>query len=228
MTKIQCAVIRDLLPLYYDGICSDETKNLVEEHIASCDECKTELESLNATIEIPMIELENRKQDQKMIRRMAYSLQNLRKKALYKGVGITAIVGLLIFCGYYALFEWDIKSVDSDNFKISNISQLNNGHIAYSVDFLDEYDVMRVKYTLDEEGNFYMTPLRPIVKLKTERPIGDVHEAFNLQAQQEDRNQEIHALYYGSPDDAVLIWEKGMELPKASEEMERMFEMRYE
>ena len=228
MTKIQCAVIRDLLPLYYDGICSDETKKLVEGHIASCDECKTELESLNATIEIPTIEIQNRKQDQKMITRMAYSLQKLRKKALYKGVGITAIVGLFIFCGYYALFEWDIKSVDSDNFKISNISQLNNGHIAYSVDFLDEYDVMRVKYTLDEEGNFYMTPLRPIVKLKTERPIGDVHEAFNLQAQQEDRNQKIHALYYGSPDDAVLIWEKGMELPKASEEMERMFEMRYE
>lgn len=226
MTKIQCSVIKDLLPLYVDDVCSDDTKKLVEEHIASCNECKTELESLNVTIEIPLIEIQNRIQDQKMIRRMAYSLKKLRKKALYKGVGITAMVGLFIFFGYYALFEWNIQSVDSENFKISDISRLNNGHIAYSVDFLDEYDVNRVKYFLDEAGNFYMIPLRPIVKQKTEHPIGDAHEEFNLQAQQEYwNNQEIYALYYGSPDDAVLIWEKGMELPKASSEMERNFDM---
>ncbi|SES46730.1 zf-HC2 domain-containing protein [Psychrobacillus sp. OK032] len=226
MTKIQCSVIRDLLPLYYDGVCSDETKKLVEEHIASCNECKTELESLNVAIEIPMLEIQNRNQDQKVIRSMAYSLKKLRKKALYKGVGITAMVGLFIFCGYYALFLWNIQSVDSENFKISDIFQLNNGHIVYSVDFLDEYDVLRVKYSLVEDGNFYMIPLRPIVKQKTEHPIGDVQEEFILQAQQENwNNQEIHALYYGSPDDAVLIWEKGMELPKASAEMERKWDM---
>lgn len=226
MKEIHCDVIKDLLPLYYDGVCSEETQVLIEAHIASCNECKKELESLHATIEIPPIEIENRKQDEKMIRKMASSLQKTRKKALYKGMGITAFIGLFMFCMYYSLFEWNIQPVQSDNFNISNIAQLSNGHIVYSVDFLDEYDVMRVKYSLDEEGNFYMTPLRPIVKLKTERPIGDAHEEFILQANEENwNNQEIKALYYGSPDDAVLIWEKGMKLPKASPEVEQSFDM---
>lgn len=226
MKEIQCAVIKDLLPLYYDGVCSEETRILIEAHIASCNECKKELESLHATIEIQPIEIENRKQDEKMIRKIAFSLQKTRKKALYKGMGMTALIGLFVFCVYYSLFEWDIQPVQSDNFNISNIAQLSNGHIVYSVDFLDEYDVMRVKYSLDEDGNFYMTPLRPIVKLKTDRPIGDANEEFILQANEDSwDNREIKALYYGSPGDAVLIWAKGMQLPKASTETEQSFDM---
>jgi len=226
MKDIHCAVIKDLLPLYYDGVCSEETRMLIEEHMGSCNECKKELESLHATIEIPPIEREHRKQDEKMIRKMASSLQKVRKKALYKGIGMTALIGLLMFCVYYSLFEWDIQPVQRDNFNISNVAQLSNGHIVYRVDYLDEYDVMRVKYSLDEEGNFYMTPLRPIVKLKRERPIGDENVAFTLQVNEENwDNREIKALYYGSPDDAVLIWEKGMKLPKASPEVEQSFDM---
>ena len=224
MKEIQCPVIKDLLPLYFDGVCSEETRKLTEEHIASCNDCKRDLESLNTTIEIPKIEMPNREQDEKMFRKMAYSLKKMRKKALYKGIGITSTIGLFIFCIYYSLFLWNIQPVKSDNFKISDVSQLTNGNIVYSVDFLDEYDVMRVKYSLDKEGNFYMTPLRPIVKLKTEHPIGDAHEEFILQANAENWNgQEIKALYYGTPDDAVLIWEKGMKLPKASPEVEKSF-----
>ena len=226
MKDIHCAVIQDLLPLYYDGICSEETRMLIEAHIASCNECKKELENLHTTIEIPSIEIENRKQDEKMIRKIAFSLQKVRKKALYKGMGMTALIGLFMFCVYYSLFEWDIQPVQSDNFNISNIAQLSNGYIVYSVDFLDEYDVKRVKYSLDEEGNFYMTPLRPIVKLKRERPIGDEYAEFILLANEENwHNREIKALYYGSPGDAVLIWKKGMQLPKASQEVEQSFDM---
>ena len=43
---MDCSVIRDLLPLYADGNCSDETRKLVEEHIASCPECKAKIEVL--------------------------------------------------------------------------------------------------------------------------------------------------------------------------------------
>mgnify|MGYP005610469041 FL=1 len=71
-----------------------------------------------------------------------------------------------------------------------------------------------------------MTPLRPIVKLKRERPIGDEYAEFILLANEENwHNREIKALYYGSPGDAVLIWKKGMQLPKASPEVEQSFDM---
>ena len=40
MNKIPCAVIKDLLPLYIDGLTSEETNALVEEHLAECDGCR--------------------------------------------------------------------------------------------------------------------------------------------------------------------------------------------
>jgi hypothetical protein len=37
--KIKCAVIEDLLPLYIDEVCSEESKILVEEHLKECGLC---------------------------------------------------------------------------------------------------------------------------------------------------------------------------------------------
>ncbi len=37
--KLNCNVIQDLLPLYADRICSGESRELVEEHIAECESC---------------------------------------------------------------------------------------------------------------------------------------------------------------------------------------------
>ena len=41
-----CGVVRDLLPLYVDGVCSDASRALVDEHIASCPECAKMLAQL--------------------------------------------------------------------------------------------------------------------------------------------------------------------------------------
>ena len=38
--KLSCAVVQDLLPLYVDGVCSDESKRLVEAHLAECADCR--------------------------------------------------------------------------------------------------------------------------------------------------------------------------------------------
>ena len=40
--KLSCNVIRDLLPLYRDGVCADETRTLVEEHLAGCASCRAD------------------------------------------------------------------------------------------------------------------------------------------------------------------------------------------
>lgn len=47
--KLNCNVIRDLLPLYLDQICSDESKELVDEHLASCRDCSVLLQQMRST-----------------------------------------------------------------------------------------------------------------------------------------------------------------------------------
>lgn len=44
--KINCNIIRDLLPLYADRICSDESKALVDEHLAECRNCSALLNQM--------------------------------------------------------------------------------------------------------------------------------------------------------------------------------------
>ena len=41
-----CGIIDDLLPLYVDGACSDESKAAIEAHLASCKACREKLERM--------------------------------------------------------------------------------------------------------------------------------------------------------------------------------------
>ena len=43
---MNCEIIKDLLPLYVDGICSKETEQAVREHLKTCDACRTVYEDM--------------------------------------------------------------------------------------------------------------------------------------------------------------------------------------
>ena len=38
--KLSCGVIRDLLPLYAENLAGEESRQLVEEHLADCEACR--------------------------------------------------------------------------------------------------------------------------------------------------------------------------------------------
>ena len=43
-----CALIQDLLPLYRDGVCSDESRKAVEAHLKGCPACQAALAAMGA------------------------------------------------------------------------------------------------------------------------------------------------------------------------------------
>ncbi len=50
--KIPCKVIRDLLPLYHDEVCSAESRQLVEEHLEQCEACRSELRTMEERLHV--------------------------------------------------------------------------------------------------------------------------------------------------------------------------------
>ena len=44
--KVPCAVIRDLLPLYAEDLASEESRQMVDEHLTDCPDCRARLEKL--------------------------------------------------------------------------------------------------------------------------------------------------------------------------------------
>jgi MFS family permease len=49
MNRKTCHIVEDLLPLYHDGICSEESKEFVEEHLKECPSCAARLKELEDT-----------------------------------------------------------------------------------------------------------------------------------------------------------------------------------
>lgn len=93
--KMECDVIRDLLPLYAEKIASPATNALVEQHLAECPDCRAQLEQMEQPLPVqpelqPEAPLEN-------IRR------TLRKKSIRTAAAavLTALcaVGLVFWMG---------------------------------------------------------------------------------------------------------------------------------
>lgn len=97
--EISCEVIKDLLPLYQDGICSDESRKIVEEHLQSCDECRELLDNMNQKIDVSgnMDRYEEiadlKKLSKKWNRKMMLSML----KGAFSALIIVAIVFIIVY-----------------------------------------------------------------------------------------------------------------------------------
>ena len=49
--KLSCGIVKDLLPLYEEEICSEDSKKSVEEHLKQCRECAAFYEKLHSPLE---------------------------------------------------------------------------------------------------------------------------------------------------------------------------------
>lgn len=227
MSKVSCEIVKDLLPLYYDNVCSDDSKRMVEIHLSDCERCKFELNRIQDDIIISKEEINKNREEGNVIKNLSNFWKRTKVKAFIKGGIITALSFTVIFLGYFGLFHWNITSVPINVVKITNVCELKDGRIGYHFELTDGYNLNRIKYDMDEKGNFYLTPLRTIIKAKAQSTYGlaNGYEFYDIKGLEMNRKgAEIKALYYGTPKDNILIWKKGMDLPKASEEIEKMFD----
>lgn len=54
MKEIKCTIIQDVLPLYIDDVVSNDTKDMVDEHLQHCENCKKEYEFMKRELYIPV------------------------------------------------------------------------------------------------------------------------------------------------------------------------------
>lgn len=86
--KTPCSVIRDLLPLYQDGVCSPESRQLVEEHLEECETCRAEWERMSAPIPTAHPQVEERT----VAQAASSAWKRGRQRAFRKGFVIAAVL----------------------------------------------------------------------------------------------------------------------------------------
>jgi len=104
--RINCGIVSDLLPLYVDGICSDESKALVEAHLAECEACRSRRENMvGQDCFVPQgseeIKLTNG------LKRMKSRLN----RRMMIAVGCALAAALAVFIGFAALNVQPLKSL---------------------------------------------------------------------------------------------------------------------
>lgn len=58
---MKCSIVEDLLPLYLEDMCSEETKAALEEHLQGCSVCGEKLARLRDSVIIPQMKKEERR-----------------------------------------------------------------------------------------------------------------------------------------------------------------------
>ena len=91
--KVPCDIIEDLLPLYHDDVCSEDSRNMVNEHLQTCEKCRMLLSMMDENIE----EAAFLDSDRPM-KAMKKAWDRGKKKSFRKGlrIGIATITAIVL------------------------------------------------------------------------------------------------------------------------------------
>lgn len=89
--NIPCDTVRDLLPLYHDEVCSQESRKLVEEHLAGCESCRAELAKMGKEEPSAM-------ETARPLKEIAETWKKSKLDAFFKGALLISLVAMLA-CG---------------------------------------------------------------------------------------------------------------------------------
>ncbi|MBR1592831.1 MAG: zf-HC2 domain-containing protein [Ruminococcus sp.] len=94
--EIPCGVIQDLMPLYNEGLCSEDSIMLVEEHLQTCEECR----EIYGQLDIPTVRKQSEPSE-------AETFKKINKKL--KSSKITKIMSAVL-CVFLVIFGiWNVS-----------------------------------------------------------------------------------------------------------------------
>lgn len=90
--NVSCNIVRDLLPLYAEGLVSPDTEKMVHDHLITCNTCTKELAMLKKPLPLPVM-VDSRK---------LYRLRNAIWRRFALGViAVSAVVMLAVWLCCY-------------------------------------------------------------------------------------------------------------------------------
>lgn len=148
--SISCNIIKDLLPLYHDKVCSEETKRAVEEHIKTCPSCWEEYDKMLASDGIVRSVY-----DEEHEKKIAESYKKVRRKNMIKtimasclalilvGVLALGVVGCVKIYKTWPVYPQPIKNFDT-------VEELKNGMEKDGFELLyPDLSLLHTKYDYD-------------------------------------------------------------------------------
>lgn len=118
MSKESCFLIKDLLPLYIDDLCSKESTEIIKNHLDVCSECNKEYEQLTNQPEMKIVN----DNSTELIKGVGNMFRKDKKKAILKTVSIFLIVFILLGVFAYLKVPLMIYKIEFDRGRYSGVT----------------------------------------------------------------------------------------------------------
>ncbi len=219
--NLPCDMVRDLLPLYHDNVCSETSKTLVTEHLKTCSGCTQTLKALKLEMQMPSLEID----EAKPLKRIRKTVQKrTRRSAIALGIALF----LAAFCGWFWLTQDCAVPIAAEDYTIKNVVQFENGmvYLEYSHPYQGISICANIHRT--ESGELHFVEYRPRMGKKQE---DSTIRSYLIDPQRDalcsDTGKEVPfaAFYLGCPDEgeAVPLWSADMSIPLATPEEEQLY-----
>lgn len=118
--KMKCDIINDLLPLYVDGVLSQDSKELIEEHLEECENCRKIFENMKEKIQISTNK-EVRMDEVKLIKGLKKMVLDSKLRiAITSAVLVIIVFAMSIIIPHRIFFE---VSYDGNNITVEQIGK---------------------------------------------------------------------------------------------------------
>ena len=235
--KITCDVIRDLMVLCEDDVCSEDSKRLIVEHISECEECRKIYEMTNAPIS-EMILKEVDKNDEVELQAVE-AFKKIKKKITFEAImkcGVLVIILMICYSLWSFKLEERVKVIPPSEIEVTEVYQLKNGdyYITLECDGEFSWNISSDNYLpessgrlMSEEFSYEMNFQRPFFwewnRVFCEDKVSFHFPKENRAFGKDYPVKECVSIQYVSGDkkEVLTIWEEGQPVEKAPEEIER-------
>ena len=219
MREINCNIIQDILPLYVDEVVSDDTKEMVDEHLQHCGQCQKEYVSMKQDFYMPV---ENK------VPHFNTISKKWRKKKWMISIGSIVATAIILMGTFSFVFYYETVIPYSKNFiniEIQNDNQLVSHY--YGKSYATVYATHPMSLEIDgEKKNVSFIHYTKTIADSPSRNLINNEKSFNEQDYifALPESEKIDAVYYVDFDfgkiavekeswDAIikraeLIWEK--------------------
>lgn len=111
-SPLPCDIVRDLLPLYHDGVVSETTGQAVEAHLENCPPCRQEYEVLCTDLPTGSVE------EDPTVVKFAAMLKTLRKKRTRRAIKIGLLTCCLLVVAHVLLFCVPLVEIPPEDFEV--------------------------------------------------------------------------------------------------------------
>lgn len=243
--KKECAIVQDLLVLYEDDCLQEESRKMVEDHIAECQECRWVYE---ASEKMQDIQVQTQTESDLQIQKSASQImKKIKRRTTLKAViGIVLIVAVIIgghvFCNHITDSEWGysemLYGIASDDVEVAQLYQLAGGDI-YCVlkssksigiqsmtglrdpaELSDQNEEQTLEYRM-RGRTFWETVSVPEIKKQSTIIFPVRLEGISEETKQEYTCYAKQVVFYGKTmSDKKVIWNESQDIAKAPDEIE--------